>query len=484
MSPDPQVADLLDRVAAQAAGDAPVDAAAVIGRARRRRRARVASSLATGVLAVVVLLVAAGVVAPMLAAVPVQPAGTGPVQGPARLPATLGRTRIDPPMVLTGDGRVRAQRLTLGFTGSLRGQEVALAVDAATARTVRLPATGDDLPGLGVRSDDLSADGGPGMAVLLSPGGTVAAVLTLHRSGCAVAVVDLGRGRAGGTTLPCDRAAGPAAVATTLLPTDDGGLVRPVDDGLVRTLPGRPGDVAVTRWRASLHGADDSEPVDLVGVQALNGEQALVLSRNSEGREFARVLDLADGTFGPSIGDLAVTAGSVVRPEPAGPFWYLTRDAPSTLRRDVVGSDGALELAGRPAPVPADVLATTARLAGVDAGSAVLAEVRATGPGEVVPVVGERTVLARFDPETGRSTAWVRAEGALQASGWSLPVGLVGAAEVVPAPGEPWWAVLAPLGRLPFWSWPGLALLALVGLPGILVWRGRTGRRPTGGRRG
>jgi hypothetical protein len=72
---------------------------------------------------------------------------------------------------------------------------------------------------------------------------------------------------------------------------------------------------------------------------------------------------------------------------------------------------------------------------------------------------------------------------ALQADRWSFPVALLGTAEVVPTPAEPWWSWAAVVGRAPFWSWSGLLLLALVGLPGLVRWY-RPRRPPAAARSG
>lgn len=485
INPNPGAADLLDRTARAASGDIPVDVGAVLERVRSHRRRRATRAAAGTALVLVAALVAAGGLVPRLGALP-PPVGSGPEpqDGAVRLPALLREPRLDPPPVISRDGTARARQLSAGLTAVLRGQEVPLGVDAATGRLVRLPATDDDLPGIGVPTGDLSGSF-PRTRVVLSPGGTVVAVVTLHRDGCRTVLVDLGRRRVlpSAGVEPCAAdAGGLARWAAAVLPMDDGSLVRPGPNGdtLRRQTPPEQGvKGAPPRWDVQLPDLDGGGTVTL---EALNAGQALVRTTNGEGRRTARLLDLSTGRLGPALADLAVVAGAVVRPDPAGPLWYLTQADPVLLRRDTVGADGGTELAVPAVPLPDGVLGNPVRVVGVNAGQAVLAAMPSTRPDTVAPVVGRWPVLVRLDPGTGQETGWVEVEGALQASGWSLPVALLGRAEVVPAPDEPWWALLAPLSRVTFWSWPGLLLLALVGLPGMITWR-RTRRTSRGGGR-
>lgn len=475
--------DLLDQVARAATGDAPIDPIDAIARARARARRAVARAAATTVL--LLTLLAGAVALPRWVAGPalVSPAGssragtpwtqTPAVSGRVLLPDRLRLPRLDPPLVIDGHGKVRAARVTMALTGSFRGRDVVLGVDAATARLVRLPATDADLPGLGIRSDDLIKSV-PQRQVVLSPGGTVAAVVTVHRSGCWVALLDLSRGQV--SAIPQDCATGPTDpqwFGARLLPMDDGSLVQVGPDGTVRRSgvapPGAGNRGALPRWEVTV----DADLTGARRIVAAAAELALLVT-SGEPVQRVRLLDLSTGKVGEPVQNLPGRSDTAILPAPAGPLWFVSTE--NTLHReDPVTTRPAAVGPARPGLPEVPILPLGAvdgsgsgndlvpsRLVGVNRGSALLVD------GKSGFTVGSASTLAALDPRTGRIARWITADPGVP-DGWNFPVALISQARVVPTPTEPWWSWLVLLNSPTGWF---VAVLVAAGcLLAGWVWR-------------
>ena len=471
--------DLLDQVARAATGDAPIDPIVAIARARARRRRAVARGAATTVL--LLTLVAGAAALPRWVAGPalVYPAGSPRAGAPwTQLPADSGRVllpdqlrlpRLDPPSVIDGDGKVRAARLTMALTGSVRGRDVVLGVDAATARLVRLPATDADLPGLGIRSDDL-VKSVPQRQVVLSPGGTVAAVITVHRGGCWVAVLDLGRGQVSAIPQDCATSSSdPQWFGGRLLPMDDGSLVHVGPDGTVRRSGVAPSGAgnrgALPRWQVTV----DADLAGARRIVAAGADRALLVTQGEPVLR-VRLLDLSTGSVGEPVRNLPGRSDTAILPAPAGPLWFVSTEG-TLNREDPVTTQPAADGPARPAlpavPIPAVGAAdgsgsgnelVPSRLVGVNRGSALLVD------GESGLTVGRASTLAALDPRTGRITRWMTADLGVP-DGWSFPVALISQARVVPTPAEPWWSWLMLLNSPTGWF---VAVLVVAGC--LLAW--------------
>jgi hypothetical protein len=233
---------VLDDAADQAMSGRRVDPLALRRALReriRRRRWRVVALVAACLLLAVPLAFAVARWSGETSTVPAAPAGRSVL--PDRL---VGLDRA--PLLVDQSGRLRAQRLSMAFLGTVRGQLTPVGLDAATGRPVLLPVLGQRLPGL----DDATLADVPGSvtptSVSLSADGRTVAVSHQNAWDAYDLVLDLSSGRLAVVhqKAPVGRAAGEVLALAALdggrfaLPSDDlsalrvgqvGGGVRSVD---------------------------------------------------------------------------------------------------------------------------------------------------------------------------------------------------------------------------------------------------------------